>query len=408
LGADLDFLFCRELLLPTFIPPFLSSQATIRATTAYYLIDVLYPFFTIASSVALGTIGGIAFQKLYSRCTVSSSSWPPSSLNSLNSTTTTHSSQLFTFLRGCIPLLVSSSVYYISDRLHAEPLLACVAVGTTATYLATSNSSSSSSGSVGHYADQLKLHASPSPIPRLQRQGSVSLGVASSGAGEEATSASSQQQMVITTFLVPVSTILFGLVGANLHVDKLLGNAHFAALLFVVRLVGIWVGSWLGGYFGAVPAPLRDRVPYGMLTQAGIAMGLTRVAVARCKLCSWGPDFEALMAAIIVGNLIVGPLLFKSAIVASGEAVGLPASSLTTATSGGATVPMTPTKMHHIEEGFVTPVKANMPNYQQPYDGQFHISNQGSGTTANLMNTTPSFVPIIHMNPTSPSAMSAL
>jgi len=398
--------FSRELLLTSFIPLFLSLQASIRGTTAHSLGDVLYPFFSIASSVALGTLGGIVFQRMYSRFTMSLSSI----LSSLNSTTPTHSSQLLTYLRGSIPLIVSSSVYYISDRLHAEPLLACVATGTMATYMATSSSSASST-SASHQTDQLKLHASPSPLQRLQRQGSVSLGITSPGAGEEATSANSQQQMVITTFLVPVSAILFGLVGANLHVDKLLGNAHFAALLFVVRLIGIWIGSWVGGYFGAVPAPLRERVPYGMLTQAGIAMGLTRIAVAQCKLCSWGPDFEALMAAIIVGNLILGPLLFKSAIVASGEAVGVPASSLTTATSGGgvtsATVPpiMSPHRSHYIEEGFVTPVKTDRSGYQQQYASPFQSKhgNSTKNSTSSTMNSTPALVPVIHLNPTSPS-----
>lgn len=382
-----------------------AEQASIRATTSYSLVTILYPFSSVASSVALGTLGGIVFQKMHSGFAMSSS-WP---LSSLNSIITTHSSKVLTFLRCSFPLIISSSVYYISDRLHAEPLLACVAAGATGTYIAAS--SSSSSAPLSHQADQLKLHASPSPSYRLERQRSVSLGVNSAGAGEEATSASSQQQMVMTVLLVPISTILFGLVGANLHLDKLLGNIHLAALLFVVRLVGVWIGSWLGGYFGAVPATLRERVPYGMVTQAGIAMGLTRIAVARCKICAWGPDFEAAMAAIIVGNLILGPLLFKSAIVASGEAAGVPASSLTTGTLAGPTstpVPMmTPVKSHQMEEGYVTPVKADRPGHHQQYDGHFH-SNHGNGADSTT-NTTPSFVPIIHLNSiTSPFAKSGL
>lgn len=86
-----------------------------------------------------------------------------------------------------------------------------------------------------------------------------------------------------------------------------------------MRIIGIWIGSWAGGWAGAVPGPLRERMWQGMVTQAGIAMGLTRVVVAKCK-GAWGPDFEALMAGVVVGNLLVGPPLFRVAITAAGEA----------------------------------------------------------------------------------------
>jgi hypothetical protein len=226
-------------------------------------------------------------------------------------------------------------------------------------------------------------------MPRIQRQGSVTL----AATGEETTSLPSNSNRM-TALLVPISTILFGLVGANLHVDKLLGNSHLAAMLFAARLVGIWIGSWVGGAIGAVPAPLRQRVPFGMVTQAGIAMGLTRIVVDRCKICPWGPDFEALMAAIIVGNLILGPLLFKSAIVAAGEATP-PSNSLAAAPAvGTAAVPMmTPIKSYQMEEGFITPLKAAV----RPEHGDEYQCGTPNGNTS-------SFVPIIHLSPSSPSA----
>jgi hypothetical protein len=350
----------------------------------YSLANAVFPVFSVASALTLGTLGGTLFQKLQTRVA---------------------SLQLHPLLRGCIPLVVSSSVYYISDAMHAEPLLACVAAGAVATYVATTTGTRATS-SLSSPTDQIKLHASPSPMQRLQRQGSLSLG--GNGGEEEGAITNSQQQQMMTVLLVPVSAALFGLVGANLHVDKILHNAHLAAILFAVRLMGIWIGSWLGGVFGAVPAPLRQRVPFGMITQAGIAMGLTRIVVARCKTCLWGPDFEALMAAIIVINLILGPLLFKSAIVAAGEASGIPSSSSLTAEGGttmgaGAVPMMTPIKRYQLEEGFVTPVKAERNSQgQHQYDGYTMRSNY-------ISNSTSSFVPIIiHLNPTSPSAKMAL
>jgi hypothetical protein len=52
--------------------------------------------------------------------------------------------------------------------------------------------------------------------------------------------------------------------------------------------------------------------------QAGVALGLTRMVAVRFP--HWGPDFQTLAAAVIVGNLCVGPPLFRAAINAAGEA----------------------------------------------------------------------------------------
>ena len=104
--------------------------------------------------------------------------------------------------------------------------------------------------------------------------------------------------------------------------EKLVHNAGLAAVLFTVRIAGIWVGSWVGAMYGGVPLPQRGLIWQGMVTQAGIALGLTRVIVVRCTGASWGPDFEALMAGIVLGNVLLGPPLFRGAITAAGEAHG--------------------------------------------------------------------------------------
>ena len=91
-----------------------------------------------------------------------------------------------------------------------------------------------------------------------------------------------------------------------------------------------------------------------MVTQAGIAMGLTRVVVARCK-GTWGPDFEALMAGVVVANLLIGPPLFRAAIHAAGEA------HAPHMHSHGHDIPTRPKSsggLSQVEEGmFTTPVK---------------------------------------------------
>lgn len=58
-----------------------------------------------------------------------------------------------------------------------------------------------------------------------------------------------------------------------------------------------------------------------MLTQAGVALGLAR-AVAHRFADSFGPDFAALEATVVMLNLAVGPPAFRAAITAVGEAHG--------------------------------------------------------------------------------------
>ena len=55
----------------------------------------------------------------------------------------------------------------------------------------------------------------------------------------------------------------------------------------------------------------------GYVTQAGVALGLSRVAVARFP--EMGDEFAAVSAAAIVANQIIGPPMFRRAIVLAGE-----------------------------------------------------------------------------------------
>lgn len=67
-----------------------------------------------------------------------------------------------------------------------------------------------------------------------------------------------------------------------------------------------------------VPPELRRRVWQGMVTQAGIALGLGRILAVRFP--GWGPDLAALLAGMVVLNLLSGPPLFKAGVVGAGEA----------------------------------------------------------------------------------------
>ncbi len=55
--------------------------------------------------------------------------------------------------------------------------------------------------------------------------------------------------------------------------------------------------------------------------QAGVALGLAKTVSARFP--DWGPSFSAVMVSVIILNLMTGPPLFRSAVIASGEARAL-------------------------------------------------------------------------------------
>ena len=61
----------------------------------------------------------------------------------------------------------------------------------------------------------------------------------------------------------------------------------------------------------------RSAAWMGYVTQAGVALGLSRVAVARFP--EMGDEFAAVSAAAIVANQIIGPPMFRRAIVLAGE-----------------------------------------------------------------------------------------
>jgi hypothetical protein len=143
-----------------------------------------------------------------------------------------------------------------------------------------------------------------------------------------------------------------------------------ALLLYLARLAGIWLGCYGGAALGGTPEGIGDRVWMGMVTQvtpstslsaalaklhlcqavprlecgfrfflcscltkgtraslsilppaelvtrgvaghmqAGVALGLARIVSGTFP--SWGPDFSALAAGVVLMNLFTGPPLFK-------------------------------------------------------------------------------------------------
>ena len=106
--------------------------------------------------------------------------------------------------------------------------------------------------------------------------------------------------------------IFFTLIGASLSFPILVSVFGVAILLFLIRLITMFIG----GTFGVVAA--KDLKQYTFIawmpyvTQAGVALGLVTIVAHEFK--DWGTAFETIVIAIIVINQLIGPPLFKWAI----------------------------------------------------------------------------------------------
>ena len=110
----------------------------------------------------------------------------------------------------------------------------------------------------------------------------------------------------------------FTLAGASLDLTALRLAWRIALLLIAVRLVAIIAGSYLGGLVSGAPPRIRRLTWLGMLTQAGIGLGLAKeVAV---DFPEWGSAFATTMIAVIVVNQIIGPPPAKWVLRRVGEA----------------------------------------------------------------------------------------
>jgi len=120
---------------------------------------------------------------------------------------------------------------------------------------------------------------------------------------------------------LPIYVIFFSLAGAALKIDALSQTWLIALLLVAVRSLLIWIGAYLGGSLAGDPSRSRRMSGLGFITQAGVSLGLAGI-VAR-SFPEWGAALSTTIVAVIALNQIVGPITFKLALGAVGEARGI-------------------------------------------------------------------------------------
>jgi Kef-type K+ transport system membrane component KefB len=116
---------------------------------------------------------------------------------------------------------------------------------------------------------------------------------------------------------LPVLVVFFAAAGAALQLDALRTIGLVALIVSLVRMALIRAGMKAGAKYARLEPPLSDLVWMGMISQAGVTLGLTLIVAGEYP--TWGTTVQTLSVALIALHQLVGPVLFRAALSRAGE-----------------------------------------------------------------------------------------
>lgn len=117
---------------------------------------------------------------------------------------------------------------------------------------------------------------------------------------------------------VPVFALFFAVAGAGLHWHIFKDVAPIAVVLATIRAIALLAGARLGMAIGRVPPEHRKTIPYGLLSQSGIAIGLS--VLVQKTFPGWGAGAGTCLLGAVMLNEVIGPVLFRAAMMRTDEA----------------------------------------------------------------------------------------
>ncbi|MEE3410895.1 MAG: cation:proton antiporter [Treponema sp.] len=127
---------------------------------------------------------------------------------------------------------------------------------------------------------------------------------------------------LVEKFTPPVYVLFFVLVGAKLDIWIITPYLGVLAIVYVLgRSFGKTIGSMLGAWLTKAPATVRKYLPCCLLSQAGVAIGLS-IAAGNDFADSIGPQILLIITATTFIVQLVGPIFVKYGVTKAGE-VGL-------------------------------------------------------------------------------------
>jgi Kef-type K+ transport system membrane component KefB len=116
---------------------------------------------------------------------------------------------------------------------------------------------------------------------------------------------------------LPVLVVFFAAAGAALQLDALRTIGWIAAAIALLRMFLIRSGMKMGAAYAQLQPPLADLVWMGMVSQAGVTLGLTLIVAGEYP--TWGVTVQTLSVALIALHQLIGPVLFRAALARAGE-----------------------------------------------------------------------------------------
>ena len=115
----------------------------------------------------------------------------------------------------------------------------------------------------------------------------------------------------------PVFVVFFALAGAAMAVKEVVAIWPLVIPIVLVRAAGIWTGSRVGSRWADLPRETGNLVWMGLISQAGVAIGLATVIAEVYP--ARGAPIRTLFLATLAVNQVVGPILFRMALARGGE-----------------------------------------------------------------------------------------
>jgi Kef-type K+ transport system membrane component KefB len=115
----------------------------------------------------------------------------------------------------------------------------------------------------------------------------------------------------------PVFVVFFALAGAQIAIREVVSTLPIVLPIAIVRALGIWLGIGIGARWTGAEVVERRYVWMGLVSQAGVAIGL--VSLVSSLYPEAGASMRTLLLALIAVNQIAGPVMFRRALVRSGE-----------------------------------------------------------------------------------------
>lgn len=117
---------------------------------------------------------------------------------------------------------------------------------------------------------------------------------------------------------MPIYVIFFALAGAGVHIDVLPPLIVPVSVLLIVRAAALIGGTAIAARAASAPQAVQHYAGFGLLPQAGLALALAML-LAR-TFPSLGQEAAALVFGVVAVNEVVSPVLYRYALVRSGEA----------------------------------------------------------------------------------------